>query len=167
MIFNSLLFDFSNVKFWSDFCSFLSKGLLNKYLYRLKHKDEKPYNCSVCVGTFSEYSGLLRHIKSVHERIKPYTCTECEKSFVEKRNMETHFKSVHERKKQYMCSNCGSKFATKRYMLSHISHVHDKNKKSKRICSFCGKSYSNINLKRHISLVHEHKKNTHVLWLWS
>ena len=72
--------------------------------------------------------------------------------------METHFKSVHEGKKQYMCSNCGSKFATKRYMLSHISHVHDKNKKSKRICSFCGKSYSNINFNRHIASVHEQKK---------
>jgi len=100
------------------------------------------YHCAKCNKTFSfpTAASFKRHIESVHEGKRPYKCEHCELRFEEKSKMKNHVMVVHDKQKSFNCGCCDSKFATKTYLKEHI-------------CQY------NSGWRRHITLVHEKKKN--------
>ena len=53
------------------------------------HKEEKPFKCTKCDKTFSDYTGLRKH-KRIHSGEKPFKCTECDKSFSDYTDLKRH-----------------------------------------------------------------------------
>ena len=85
----------------------------------------KKVECGICHKIIYQRN-LLKHIRSVHERIKPFRCEKCASSFAEKKDMLRHIGTVHEGKKLYKCDTCKTNFSQKANLNAHIKTLHEK-----------------------------------------
>ena len=88
-------------------------------------------------------------------------CHMCDKEFGQ-HELEAHFVTTHElddtSSNQHQCTSCGKLFCGAINLKKHISIVHEGHKNYK--CESCGKSFSySRHLKRHIRTVHEGHKD--------
>ena len=74
---------------------------------------EKPYQCEICLKSFSLKQPLDNH-RRVHsgEIEKPYQCEICLKSFSKRHNLGRH-KKVHSGEKPHQCNKCLKAFSEK------------------------------------------------------
>ena len=127
---------------------------------RNAQKEERHHQCRQCNKSYGSSDHLMRHVKSVHEKIR-FSCKNCEKSFHSKSNLLRHVKSNHEKigysckkseKRLFQCSNCQKTFPTKTNLFRHLNSIHDKIRYN---CESCEKSFSEK------SKLNQHKLKTH------
>ena len=58
----------------------------------------KTFNCVECSYSTKNKAHLLRHIKSVHQKIRDFQCTECKYATGDKGDLRKHLKNVHNEK---------------------------------------------------------------------
>ena len=121
------------------------------------HEGKKPLKCEICSLGSSNAAALKRHVSSVHEGKKTSKFEVFEKSFTTKGNLNMHVSSVHEGRKAFKYDFCVTSFTTKMYLGIHIASEEKKPFKC-AICDF-GSSTA-TNLERHVSSVHEGKKQS-------
>ena len=156
----------------------LTCGSCGKYFSsrtKLKeHVDKKlRFKCAPCGKVFSYLGRLRDHIGNLHSDDKKgeiYICDLCDLSQPESlENLKEHLKNVHECKsvhkpkvsskaKEVICDLCGKSFSFQANLKRHIIVFHEGKKDYK--CDACGKAFGEKNdLKRHVSAVHEGIKN--------
>ena len=128
-----------------------------------KNQEVKRYLCKICGRPFKSSSGLIAHIKIVHEKDKDYRRKMCELCgiSVPSGHYKEH-KEVHEGQKNYKCGTCGKSFNLNKVMQQHIKAVHEGQRNHK--CSDCGNAFFlRSDLRRHIDSVHL-KKPSGLIW---
>ncbi len=117
------------------------------------------YPCGQCHKAFTYKHVLNRHFKNKHANER-YQCDECGKLFVQKAGVVTHKKTVHapgrksaaEKLVSPKCNVCNKAFRFESTLRRHIEGIHNK---SKFMCQYCGKSYTqNGHLLYHIKMRH-------------
>ena len=113
-----------------------------------------PYNCHICVKTFSTYSVLKQH-SLVHSKAKPHKCQMCAKCFSRKGVLKRHL-VTHSKEKPYRCELCPKRFTQKGSVAKHMV-VHTGEKPY-----HCEKCYSCFtekgNLLKHLRVIHKEKE---------
>lgn len=84
----------------------------------------RSFPCMKCGHRFRLKCNLMRHIKTVHEKLRPYPCPECGKFFSRRDNIKAHMNSVHKQLNQFPRARCGKSFAQEDLLKIHINKVH-------------------------------------------
>ena len=65
------------------------------YILRHKHSKNPPIcACDICGKTFIQYSNMMQHKRTIHERTEEYAC-ECGVVFTSKRSLYSHYMGTH------------------------------------------------------------------------
>ena len=133
-------------------------GICHKIIYqrnllkhiRSVHERIKPFRCETCASSFAEKKDMLRHIGTVHEGKKLYKCDTCQTSFSQKANLNGHIKKVHEKNKPFSCGSCNAKFSFQKDLVTHEKIKEPAN------CRLCGANFSpKCLLKVHMTSAHQ------------
>ena len=130
--------------------AFITPYKLQRHSY--SHSGLRPFQCSICVKSFSQSCNLKTHIKNTHSEVftdvyslpllkilhQPYLdkktknkvnkdnkCGSCGKSFSRGRHLKRHIHAVHEGHKDFKCESCDKSFAEAWYLKKHIHTVHE------------------------------------------
>ena len=150
---------------------FKTESILNSHF----HREHEKLNCSTCGKSYKGTAQLKNHSDRVHGPSEIKRCEKCGKGFKNLQNlkvhlqefhnkipckqcfklyrpgyMKNHVKMIHIQDNSWSCDKCERKFHTQSQLISHFKATHEK-----IVCKFCGKSFSNNNLKVHIMQVHE------------
>ncbi|XP_049524509.1 zinc finger protein 674-like [Dermacentor silvarum] len=87
--------------------TFTAKSCLTKHHLRF-HAGEQPFRCPSCPGTFSDMSTLKQHLRT-HTGQGPFPCPSCPQSFKTKSRMLTHSRR-HTDDRPYRCTICSMSF---------------------------------------------------------
>merc|ERR1712062_499380 len=87
------------------------------------HERLKPLKCNDCEISFSEKSGLSRHISEVHLKIK-HECEYCKRSFTRKDYLRFHVKAFHQELNLFKCNACNISFSQNSDLRKHLNEVH-------------------------------------------
>ncbi|XP_066297593.1 zinc finger protein 773-like isoform X39 [Branchiostoma lanceolatum] len=77
--------------------------------------------CSHCGKKFELRSKLLKHVKSLHQRI---TCTICGLELSNKFNHDRHVRMKHSSQRDYACDLCGKTFKRSDHLQRHMQSAH-------------------------------------------
>ncbi|XP_055901821.1 zinc finger protein 729-like [Eupeodes corollae] len=114
-------------------CVYCDKPFKRQYdllRHHRTHTKEKPFQCNVCVKSFSTKSGLKihlnTHISSEAQPARAYECAvdECHKRFASLRALDIHTKT-HTNSISYICPICSKIFTSKAGFSSHKHHTKD------------------------------------------
>ncbi|XP_023023326.2 uncharacterized protein isoform X8 [Leptinotarsa decemlineata] len=118
---------------------FFSKSLTRIYnlqLHRKFQNGKKPYECQVCLKSFSDSSTLVAHTR-IHTGEKPFQCKFCPKAFSQHSNASTH-ERIHKAEKPYKCDVCSKAFTHQGSLRNH-SKIHSDEKPFQ--CELCPKAF--------------------------
>lgn len=115
-----------------------------KYNMIVGYKKMKGYKrvliCHICGKDFHQKSGLIRHLRTVHEGRRDFKCTFCQKGFSEKVGRDDH-ERIHTGEKPYKCDLCDKSFRANSMLCSH-KRYHSKRLESYRFqCVHCPKKF--------------------------
>lgn len=93
------------------------------------HKNERPYECSVCKQRFHQ-SGSLKTHQVIHSGQKPYLCEYCLRRFSQKGNLNLHIQRCHtntsgkDDDKRFSCMHCLCSFSKLNSLQTHMTKAH-------------------------------------------
>lgn len=124
-------------------CQRCGRGFLNTFTFSrhlTTHKSEN--SCPDCPATFTKWSRLVEHRRSIHKNVPRFVCDICDKNFSRKPNLKQHM-SLHvtDVATTFQChyANCPKFYSLKRNLDSHIRSKHE----GKRwICAVCLRALS-------------------------
>uniref|UniRef100_A0A8D9F1M9 Zinc finger protein 582 n=1 Tax=Cacopsylla melanoneura TaxID=428564 RepID=A0A8D9F1M9_9HEMI len=121
---------------------------LKNHIFKMHNMDEFP--CPLCKKIFTVKRQLLRHVRTVHDKIRNYQCPICGHSFADVTNLNVHM-HIHTGEKKHVCDVCGKSFTQWAHLYQHkFSHSDEL-----YVCSHCGRNYSSpASLRRHITTCH-------------
>ena len=142
------------------------KKRMNKNLNSNDHKFQplmkKPFRCENqdCGKSFVLKTGLIIHIRTVHNQERPYICEEkgCAKKFGHKYVLRLHIRTVHYKERPYFCveEGCAKDFGHKYVLRLHMRTVHKGEKPYPCKRAGCEKMFgTKCNLGFHVRTVHE------------
>ena len=116
---------------------------------------EFNYRCSMCNFTYSEQSGLDKHIKAKHSA-KTNFCKECGKAYSTKGSLAQHVHHYHRHPMAYNCEVCEKKFNRKDFLIKHIkTHTQER----AFPCNHCDKQFkTSASLSAHVNGSHNDKR---------
>ena len=144
---------------------FYNQKSLSGHKYRCHQR--KTFICSEgCGKTFKIYSGMTRHVNSVHMSVKNYRCEwpGCEYTTYYKKDIDRHFKSVHTKEKNFVCGLCAKRFVQLCDLSEHKKISHKMG--PPLTCSWPGCDYSTHNricMSRH---TYQHKNGPRFACDW-
>lgn len=112
---------------------------------------EKRYACNQCDMSFSRLQSVVRHKKTVHQRIRSHACTQCDKRFSTNRYLKLHL-LAHSGERQYACDQCDKKFILECSLKLHKQAIHQGIRPHK--CEIRHKGFNSIAERKHHSVVH-------------
>jgi KRAB domain-containing zinc finger protein len=120
----------------------------------------KKFGCAHCDEICADRKSLDFHVKDLHN-VKPVQCDKCHKSFASVRAMARHAQSQTCRQNDptvpNLCQHCGKVFDTHEQLRTHFRYNHKERPES---CGICHHKFHSIrDLKRHVSSVHEGRKD--------
>ena len=111
----------------------------------------KPSVCIHCGKVFGGSSNMIKHVRSVHEKIKEtYPCGQCPKLYQSRSARYLHRKADHEGVRHY-CDKCERWFSRKHHLVEHMESEHEEKTLG---CELCGKYFSRRGLSDHKRAVH-------------
>lgn len=99
-----------------------SKYSCSLSMHQKRHRNERPFVCSVCQEGFYQVSELQIH-EAVHKPEKLFSCSTCGRSFTQKTNLQAH-ERIHTGEKPYTCSLCNSRFRQSSTYYRHLRNYH-------------------------------------------
>ena len=131
------------------------KSSLNFHIKQTHDPNFKPEMCDKCEFVANSRGNLLRHMRTVHEKIKPFECDHCEFATGTKQTLVNHVRIKHDKApKSFMCQHCSHSTSSKGNLDIHIALSHSTVKPFKcRECNF--ETALQSHLKRHVQTVHE------------
>ncbi|XP_067635471.1 zinc finger protein 91-like [Eurosta solidaginis] len=117
--------------------SFSTEGNLKQH--RLRHRDDKPYECPYCPLRFTCVSSVYNH-KKIHEA-KTNICDICGAAFSQPYELKKH-KRYHLGERKYKCDYCDMRFVRPDHQRRHMrTHTGEKPYK----CKYCDRAYAQSN----------------------
>ena len=113
--------------------------------------NKSKFQCTQCGKSYSEGTGLRRHIQSVHVGVK-YACNQCDYQGTQQSNLYQHIRSKHEGV-NYACDKCDYHALTLCNLTRHNQAVHEGVKYACNQCSY--QATAQNHLKTHIEARHE------------
>ena len=111
--------------------------------------------CPECLCDFATHGSMMRHKKTVHDKVKSHQCDLCEKCYTQASSLKAH-RLQHKDKKPWKCW-CGKAYSESMTLKYHQKMKHDNGEAIgiKHPCDICGKEF------RHMSAVKAHKQKVH------
>ena len=95
----------------------------NLLLPETRRRNEKRYQCTLCILSYTSSSSLSRHMQ-VHTGKFSFHCEHCRKGFNERSNYQQHM-IKHEGKPSHLtCAACGKGFASRNKLRQHMAERH-------------------------------------------
>jgi hypothetical protein len=66
--------------------------------------------CPHCAATFTQSSGMRRHVRIVHEKRRDHACPHCDAAFGDASKLTVHVRAVHEKRRDHACPHCDAAF---------------------------------------------------------
>lgn len=136
-------------------CVECGKSMLRSTLRR--HLDGhcalKSFICQHCGKQYAQESGLVRHVRAIHEGVRRYKCPICSLVF------ETHLKlkehqTQHPDPRPFQCDACGRTFLSQKHLYHHRKYHHT-DRGLRVSCDQCFRVFSSTSvLRRHQKVVH-------------
>ena len=133
--------------------TFATKASLNLHIDRI-HNDNEPVKCTMCDYKTNVPMEMRQHFKRRHTEETLKNCEFCGEIFKDLKNhlRRTNCGGPSERKK-VPCVHCAKEFSSGDKMREHVKRIHEGVKD--KFCSQCSyATYSNFNLKLHITKMH-------------
>jgi stress-induced morphogen len=160
---------------------FSQKNILMQHIQFMHPEKNQKFPCQICDIILLSEKDLKTHISLVHEEKKPFKCGMCKSKFSEKKSLNRHMVLIHKAKKSiFKCKVCHAVFTELTDLKRHLASAHEgkfvkdeiseSTKKSKLgynikdlkkwfECTLCSKKFeSNVNLEKHLKVVHGEKK---------
>ena len=128
------------------------------------HDQKRTYACENYSKSFKNQKNLRSHKSEVHDGKKPFKCSDCNISFGIIGDLKKHILSIHEGLMPHICNKCNSGFYTQRGLRRHFNKFHEGKKPSDKNnfkCDFCSSNtiiLSEMDLKKHMTIIHGGKK---------
>ena len=133
--------------------TFATKASLNLHIDRI-HNENEPVKCTLCDYKTNIPMELRNHFKRRHTEETVQNCEFCGEIFkdLKKHLSRTNCGGPPERKK-VPCVHCAKEFSSSDKMREHVKRIHEGVKD--KLCNQCSyATYSNFNLKLHITKMH-------------
>ena len=133
---------------------FSNPGDLRNHKIRL-HEGGKPRDnmCDICGKGFTSKSGMLEHVRHVHEKLKKHKCDLCGKTFSTNHGLKNHKMSIHDEIRKFPCDLCDKTYINDQKLREHKQNVHEGVRNHK--CPECHKEFfKKINFDYHVKIVH-------------
>ena len=96
----------------------------------------KMYQYDKCTKSYTRYSSLYKHSKTLHDDERPFECEVCQKTFVFRVTLNDHLVS-HTDVKSHICPVCGKGYKQRSGMTKHLTVHQDPT----YTCEICGKHF--------------------------
>ena len=94
--------------------------ILEKDLLKHSPKENKDFQCPLCLISFQTFKGMRQHYGKKHAKLRPFKCNICFKRFRNIYASRIHKQQVHLHKARQNCEHCGksvyNKYSLKRHM---------------------------------------------------
>lgn len=117
------------------------------------HSALKSFICQHCGKQYAQESGLVRHVRAIHEGVRRYKCPICPLVF------ETHLKlrehqTQHPDPRPFQCDACGRTFLSQKHLYHHRKYHHT-DRGLRVSCDQCFRVFSSTSvMRRHHKVVH-------------
>ena len=86
------------------------------------HLTNGEYQCRQCDKTFTDFSQVRKHMRSIHAP-PVFECDVCSKKFARKDKIQLHMLR-HTNIREFMCDSCGKQFKRKDKLKEHVKKLH-------------------------------------------
>lgn len=138
-------------------CGYKGKNKRGLLLHKRQKHGLKSYTCPYCELTL-HHKELVHHISRNHANEKRYMCPHCDYGSPLKRYLKMHLAKKHLQVQEFQCNECNYSTDTSEKLQRHLD-THSTESVPSRRCIFCLFGTENLrDLKHHIKVVHENKK---------
>ncbi|XP_050092992.1 zinc finger protein 391-like [Anopheles aquasalis] len=126
-------------KYRKRLCGICGAQVYNMIDHTRSHTKENMLQCPHCPVQMVNRTNLVRHVRTVHEKVVIKSCEPCGKGFTTDNAYKSHMRTHHNIGEQYQCETCLKIFNHASSRLEHIKRVHIAEWKYE--CQICQKKF--------------------------